>query len=221
MRSVNQSTLFNNRFFFDLDHVTKGGNKEDYYTPERKIGAFDNQKKWETCDILVDYHTWSFMLNNPGLPAKKIIRDLINVVDNGGNYLLNVGPDEYGNIRAEDESVLLDIGTWLSANAESIYNTDAGPYLSSTSVSSSHKGNNIYLHALDQAGKELTIPEVPYNTLEIIETLDGKAIAFTHSGKKYHISIKEADKQGITTLKMTFKDKFPKISPKKELIATK
>jgi alpha-L-fucosidase len=54
-----------------------------------------------------------------------LVRNLVDIVSKGGNYLLNVGPTSEGLMPAESRERLKEIGAWLKINGESIY--AAGP----------------------------------------------------------------------------------------------
>jgi alpha-L-fucosidase len=55
--------------------------------------------------------------------AQTLILHLIDKVSRGGNFLLDIGPDEHGKIPPIMQERLLDIGDWLKTNGEAIYNT--------------------------------------------------------------------------------------------------
>ncbi len=55
--------------------------------------------------------------------SRTLIYLLLNVVSNGGNLLLDIGPDGDGNIPPIMQERLLDLGDWLSVNGEAIYGT--------------------------------------------------------------------------------------------------
>lgn len=57
-----------------------------------------------------------------------LLERLINAAGNGGNLLLNVGPDHEGVIPEEMEARLKIMGDWLKKNGEAIYGAEAGPY---------------------------------------------------------------------------------------------
>jgi len=55
--------------------------------------------------------------------AQSLVLQLIDKVSGGGNFLLDIGPDEHGKIPPIMQERLLQIGDWMKINSESIYNT--------------------------------------------------------------------------------------------------
>ena len=55
--------------------------------------------------------------------SESLVFQLIDKVSRGGNFLLDIGPDEHGKIPPIMQERLLEIGAWLKANGEAIYNT--------------------------------------------------------------------------------------------------
>ncbi|HLX93779.1 MAG TPA: alpha-L-fucosidase [Puia sp.] len=57
--------------------------------------------------------------------AQSLVLQLIDKVSRGGNFLLDIGPDEHGKIPPIMQERLLQIGDWMKINNEAIYNTAA------------------------------------------------------------------------------------------------
>lgn len=56
------------------------------------------------------------------------LRDLIEVVSHGGNYLLNIGPASDGSVVPFEADVIRSIGRWLNENGDAIYGTRPSPF---------------------------------------------------------------------------------------------
>ena len=68
----------------------------DYETPEQEIPkAALGKRLWETCMTLND--TWGYKKDDHHWKSTRtLLRNLIDIVSKGGNYLLNVGPTSEG-----------------------------------------------------------------------------------------------------------------------------
>ena len=53
--------------------------------------------------------------------AKSLVLQLVDKVSRGGNFLLDIGPDEHGKIPPIMEERLEQIGHWMKINGEAIY----------------------------------------------------------------------------------------------------
>ncbi|MBQ0025628.1 MAG: alpha-L-fucosidase [Bacteroidales bacterium] len=75
------------------------------------------------------YRSWQKRCPVEEKVAEKL-RNLVNVVSQGGNFLLNIGPDDKGGIVPYEKEVLTRMGSWLKENGDAIYGTECSPFRS-------------------------------------------------------------------------------------------
>ena len=103
-----------------------GGYRGDFGTPEQEIPATGMPfgVDWETCMTM--NRSWGYQSFDVAFkPTKELVRKLVDITSKGGNFLLNVGPDERGRFPEQSIERLAAIGRWMQANDESIHNTFA------------------------------------------------------------------------------------------------
>lgn len=137
-----------NRMVFDLqpDIIVnnRNGLDGDFSTPEHKIQAA--QRAWESCETM--NLGWGFQRSDVEWKSpRRILNDLATSAQQGGNYLLNIGPEPDGTVPAESVRVLESVGRWLSVNGESIYGTQRGASISFGNYTNfTRKGNTLFIH---------------------------------------------------------------------------
>ncbi|MNE11271.1 Alpha-L-fucosidase [compost metagenome] len=77
---------------------------------------------------------WGYVPNDEIKSMERVIRTLVEVVAKGGNLLLGVGPKADGTIPENVEQRLLEIGAWMDANKEAIYETRSLDYYQEESI---------------------------------------------------------------------------------------
>ncbi|MGL4854874.1 MAG: alpha-L-fucosidase, partial [Lentisphaeria bacterium] len=122
----------NNRLYHSDNHAHEGGIKVtphwkgDYSTAEHHIPGTGIPGDWEACQTLNG--SWGYSKHNQNWKSSNsLIREIINTVSRGGNYLLNIGPTEDGSIPPQSIVIFNEIGAWLKKNGEGIYGTRYNP----------------------------------------------------------------------------------------------
>jgi alpha-L-fucosidase len=122
----------------------RNGLAGDFSTPEHKIEAA--QRPWESCDTM--NLGWGYQRHDTEWKSpKKIVNDLTTCAQQGGNYLLNIGPMPDGTVPAESVRVLERVGAWLTVNGRAIYGTDGGASVSFGNYDNfTRRGKTLYIH---------------------------------------------------------------------------
>jgi alpha-L-fucosidase len=137
----------------------------DWSTPEQYIPATGLGYDWETCMTMNDswgYRSWDENWKS----TKTLIRNLIDIISKGGNFLLNIGPKADGTIPEASIERLKGIGKWMKVNSESIYGTTASPFENTPFGRCSKKitedgTTHLYLHVFNwPVDGKLTLPIV-------------------------------------------------------------
>ena len=102
---------------------TEHGPYENYQTPEQRIPENKIDHPWESCLTLAN--NWGYVPNDQFKTSARIIHTLVEVVAKGGSLLLGVGPKPDGTLPDEAIMRMAEIGKWMDANGEAIYNTRA------------------------------------------------------------------------------------------------
>ncbi|MHB1022246.1 MAG: alpha-L-fucosidase [Acidobacteriaceae bacterium] len=122
----------------------RNGLDGDFSTPEHKIVAAN--RAWETCDTM--NLGWGWQRNDTEWKTpKRIVNDLATCAQQGGNYLLNIGPEPDGTVPEASVQILDVVGKWLDTNGEAIYGTQGGASISFGNYDNfTRKGNTLYVH---------------------------------------------------------------------------
>jgi alpha-L-fucosidase len=141
------------------------GQVGDYYTTEYgNIGAgspgLKEGKPFEECRGIGHSFAFNRLENYDDYQTREsLVRMFIRLVSQGGNLLLNIGPDADGTIPVIMQDRLIAIGDWLEVNGEAIYGTREGLLSDLPWGVSTTRGRTLYLHVFDwPADDTLEVP---------------------------------------------------------------
>jgi len=139
-----------------VDRTVSGVN-ENYITPEGEIPDHYLPYPWETCMTMGT--SWAWKPDDQFKSTGTLVRNLCRIVARNGNYLIGIGPDGSGRFDPIVYERLKEMGDWLKANGEAIYETrPISPYESGNCVFTVRRDGTVY--AIVLAGDDLTgIPD--------------------------------------------------------------
>ena len=157
IRSHQPNIMVNNRLYSGLEN--SNGN---FGTPERTIPASGLAFDWETCQSW-DNTSWGYktVINGASYKtAREAAQLYAEASSKGGNMLLNVGPNRFGAIPAEQATRLAQLGAWMAVNGEAVKNTRANRFGSKPSwgyMTMNKSGKRYYAIAFTNITSNLSI----------------------------------------------------------------
>ena len=202
VKQLQPDIIINNR----LDLGPKNNDRQilspyaDYYTPEQSVGAYDDQRPWESCMTTSRRNQWAWGGPNDGVKSLETCLDmLIRCAGGDGNMLLNVGPMPTGEIAPEQANLLRGMGAWLAKNGESIHGTRGGPFKPGDYGVSTRKGKTIYVHLLDPMDDIIKLPAIPAKIVGS-RLLGGGKVQVRQTEKEIELSVAAADRSPLDTI---------------------
>lgn len=187
VRRIQPDILVNNR----------SGADGDYDTPERRIGGFNMDRPWETCNTLGD--RWGWRPNDNLASLEECLRSLSMVWGGDGNFLLNVGPMPDGQIEPRQVQLLKEIGQWLSKHAQAVYGTRGGPYKPAQAYAATRRDKSVYLFVFRWDREQIVLPPLPAKVLAS-SLVDGGAITVDQTPEHLTIRVAKQDQEPIVTV---------------------
>ena len=98
----------------------------DYATPEQNVPVTRPDKPWWELCMTIN-NNWGYQPTDTNWKSPyEVITIFADVVGNGGNLLLDIGPRADGSIPAEQVHVLKELGSWNRKHGEAVFATRAG-----------------------------------------------------------------------------------------------
>jgi alpha-L-fucosidase len=163
---------------------------EDHATPEQSIpaNAMPNGRLWETCMTMND--TWGYGRNDTNWKsATDLIHKLCDIASKGGNFLLNVGPTNLGEIPEASVERLKHVGEWMKTNSKSIYATTKSPFRRVPfDGRCTVKGDRLYLQVFAWPEEGLALHGLKTAVREAHALLGGEKLAVTTQADEVRIA---------------------------------
>jgi alpha-L-fucosidase len=179
-----------NKMVFELqpDIIVNNRNKlpGDFSTPEQKIVAETGGRAWESCMTL--NASWGFQrADDDWKSSRTIVRNLITCARDGGNYLLNIGPEGDGSIPEESVRVLTEVGRWMDTNGDTIYKSDLCQPRRSNYASFTRTGNTLFMHVHFWPGEDVSISGLTAKVKSAHLVKTKQAVKFTQDAYRVHL----------------------------------
>lgn len=116
----NPDGVVNDRF--DMLGVLMGNTHADFLTPEYTTEPTAPGRKFEVCrGIGTSFGYMQYEDDTTYVPIPDLVHMFVNIVADGGNLLLNIGPMPGGYVPWAQQIRVLALGEWLSVNGPAIY----------------------------------------------------------------------------------------------------
>jgi alpha-L-fucosidase len=185
MRSLQPNIIINNRLGFSTDKSqlakSGGGNDEgDFGTPEHVVTP--ENRLWESNQVSF-WRWWGFHAAERWKTTDQILDLLCSCATQGGNLLLNVGPDGQGRLPEPFCKSASRIGKWLEKYGDAIYGNEGGDMTESLSYGyQSIKGNKLYLILRFYRGGEMRIADLVNPVQKVTLLTTGQELEFSKDG---------------------------------------
>lgn len=207
VRGLQPSLLVNNRT----------GAPGDFDTPEQHVGQFNRKRPWESCITLGTQ--WAWKPNDHLKSYEEAIKMLVACACGDGNLALNTNPMPDGPIEARQVRHFKQIGKWMRAYGESIYETRGGPFIAPDAGvrtfgsarhkfnlpgarwwgGSTHKGNTVYLHVLRWPSDTVVLPTIERKVLAY-EVLTGGKARIKQNGESIEVTVPKQNRDALDTI---------------------
>lgn len=155
--------------------------QEPYPSPERF-------QPWETCMTMGQ--TWAYNPTETSWKSpEELLRNLVDVVSRGGNYLLNVGPTSSGVFPTEAVERLQYIGNWMKTYGNTIYGSTYTPLQNLPWGKATRKGNQLFFFVENNTtGTTLSVENFP-GTAKSAALFTGEVLDFVQSNQQLKVTL--------------------------------
>jgi alpha-L-fucosidase len=187
----------------DIVINNRSGVPGDFSTPEQTTQA--TRGDWESCMTLND--NWGYTPNDDNWKSPAtVLRNLVKCCQDGGNYLLNIGPPPDGSVPGPTVRILQSVGDWMSRNGSAIYGSRKSWVNIASGALFTRKDNTIYVHITCWPGTSFTIGGIDEQPKGARLLASGKAVDAVVRGSQLVLSglPSQAPDQPFTVIAVDF-----------------
>jgi len=157
----------------------------DYETPEQNFPVTRPKAKyWELCMTL--NNNWGYRVTDTNWKTPyEVISIFTDIVSNGGNLLLDIGPKEDGTFPKEVHQTLKELGDWNKRNGEAVFNTlggiGQGHFYGPTTLSKD--SSTLYLFLQGQVNGDISLKGLQNKIKSISVVHNNKPLKYKVVGK--------------------------------------
>lgn len=181
LRQLKPDIIINDRLFNRAPGLGDFGTPENYVPATGWRNEDGSLRLWEVC-MTMNFNGWGYNhYETEFRNATQLIRQLIEIVSKGGNFLLNIGPRPDGTIQPEFVERLKRIGAWLKVNGEAIYGTEPSvfeklPFFGRCTV----KGNKVFIHVMGwPQDKKIVLPGLKNRVQKVYLLATGENLKYS------------------------------------------
>jgi len=186
IRELQPLAVINNRGFGNGDFSTP----ERDFDPEGANPHGGKHKLVEACQS-VGVNSWGYRENEDYFSSEYLMRCIDKWLTDGANYLLNVGPDNKGNIPEQSKSILRNIGRWMKAVRPSFNGKLQPRLLENESLKVIKDGKTLYIHCPELVSSTLKLKPLKDKPEKVILLNTGEELSWTFEPIVYEKHLNE------------------------------
>ncbi|MDC1105507.1 alpha-L-fucosidase [Prolixibacteraceae bacterium] len=196
----------------------------DFQDRERLVNHGNNVTAWLDHPwqawVTIDKKQWSYNKTPQLMESDELIRDMVGVVGNNGNYMINLGPRPDGSFEKEQIALMDSLGNWLHTYGKAVYGTRGGPFYPYKGGVSTRKGRDAWLLVTDPTITQLHLPALDQKLLSAKVYGTKQKVTWTKENDQWVFDLSNIEDMGpVRVVALHFKNKV-QLSAIKKVLST-
>lgn len=177
IRRLQPGMLINDRCHLDMD----------VHSAESHPLVRDPGRLWELCMTVND--SWGYdRADRNWKTARQLVTALLSCAHNGGNLLLDVGPNGDGGIQPQVVRRLGEVGVWLQRNAEAVYGAEPHPFNCADQRLSTFRGHTAYVPLIQYHGPDTVVAGIASRVESVRVCATGESVKHRQDGLRLFLT---------------------------------